>query len=224
MNTVSYTLNNTTFTFDTSTGALQRLEYPGVPPMIQGGKGLFDLSWPVHTDYDTLRLNPTGKYHSTPPAIACDGNTITLTYHSIPWTVPAPSDMVQLQGGVSATVTLRACEDGRSVAMRLLVENHSEAQVAQVLFPDMNGIVPTSDEEHDVLTMLGGREKPFVELKSTPKTRENFFAWTESCAGRFHRAGGFQPGPMIGRWYDMGSRKGGFSMYRKHWGLSLIHI
>ena len=61
MNTVTYTLNNTTFTFDTSTGALWRLEYPGVPPMIQEGKGLFDLSWPVHTDYDTLRLNPTGK-------------------------------------------------------------------------------------------------------------------------------------------------------------------
>ena len=61
MKTVSYTLNNTTFTFDASTGAVVRLDYPGAPSMIQEGKGLFDLSWPVHTDYDTLRLNPTEK-------------------------------------------------------------------------------------------------------------------------------------------------------------------
>lgn len=218
MKTVSYTLNNTTFTFDASTGAVVRLDYPGAPTMIQEGKGLFDLSWPVHTDYDTLRLNPTGKYCSVPPVITCENDTITLAYASIPRTVPTPEGMAELEGGVSATVTLRACADGKSVSMRLVVENHSDAEVVQVLFPDMNGIVPTTDEEHDVLTMLGGSEKPFVMLKSTPKTRENFFAWTESCAGRFHRAGGFQPGPMIGRWYDMGSRKGGFSMYRKHWG------
>jgi len=218
MKTVSYTLNNTTFTFDTSTGALTRLDYPGTPSMIQEGKGLFDLSWPVHTDYDTLRLNPTGKYCATPPVITYESDTITLAYPSIPRTVPTPEGMAELEGGVSAIVTLRACGDGKSVSMRLVVENHSDAEVVQVLFPDMNGIVPTADEEHDVLTMLGGSEKPFVELKSTPKTRENFFAWTESCAGRFHRAGGFQPGPLIGRWYDMGSRKGGFSMYRKHWG------
>lgn len=218
METVKYTLNNTTFTFDRETGALESLDFPGVSSMVSGGKGLFDLAWPVHTDYDIQRANPTAPYRKCAPRFDFDGTTLTLTYDAVPVTMPIPDGMTEFDGGVKATVYLRACEDGKSVAMRIHIVNNSNAKVEQVLFPDINGIVPTMDEDHARLTMMGGSCNPFTELRSTPQSRETFFAWTESCAGRMYEAGGFQQGPYIGRWYDMGSRKGGFSMYRRHWG------
>lgn len=217
MKTVRYTLNGATFVFNSENGALESLETEGVSPMISGGKGLFDLAWPVHNDYDIQRANPCGAYSFGAPEFSFDGNVLTVTYAKVPCTMD-PDGVAEFDGGIFAELTLRADDDGRSVAMRLKLKNNSDAEIAQVLFPDMNGIVPTMDEAHARLTMMAGSCNPFTELRSTPQSRETFFAWTESAAGRFYHAGGFQQDPLVGRWYDMGSRAGGFSMYRRHWG------
>lgn len=217
MNTVSYTLNKTVFVLDKDTGALKSLEYPGVAPMVCGGGGLFDAAWPVHNEYDIQRADPCGKFMKCPPAFDFDGKTLTLTYENVPCTLD-PSGVDEFSGGICAVVTLRAMDDGESVAMRLRIKNNSGASVEQVLFPNISGIVPTMDEDHAKLTMMAGSCNPFTELRSTPQSRETFFAWTEANSGRFYHAGGFQQDPLVGRWYDMGSRKGGFSMYRRHWG------
>ena len=214
---VSYTLNGTVFTFDKSTGALDSLEYPDVTPMIIGGRGLFDLAWPVHNDYDIQRATPAGTYMKCPPSFDFDGSVLTVTYSVVPCTMD-PAGVQEFEGGIRAELILRADEDKKSVAMRLKLKNNSGAAVEQVLFPDMNGIVPTMDEGHARLTMMAGSCNPFTEMKSTPRSRETFFAWTEANTGRFYHAGGFQQDPLVGRWYDMGSRAGGFSMYRRHWG------
>lgn len=218
MNKKSFVLNGTEFVIDADTGALDSLVFPGVKPMLEGGRGLFDLAWPFHNLYDTQRANPTGAYNTAPPEISFDGGVLTIHYSRVPNTIPAPEDMEAYRGAVEATVTLSEQPDGRSVSMRLHIKNHSATAVEQVLFPDMNGIVPTMDTEHAKMTMMGGSCNPFTELASTPKSRETFFAWTESAAGRNYCSGGFQTGTMIGRWYDMGSRLGGYSMFRKHWG------
>ena len=76
---VSYTLNGTVFTFDKRTGALDSLEYPGVKPMIIGGRGLFDIAWPVHNDYDIQRATPAGTYMKCPPSFDFDGDVLTVT-------------------------------------------------------------------------------------------------------------------------------------------------
>lgn len=217
MNIINYTLNGTKFAFNRDNGALISLETEGVTPMISDGKGLFDLAWPVHNDYDIQRANPCGAFSFSVPEFNSEDGIITIKYSKVPCTMN-PEGVAEYDGGISAILTLRAHEDGKSVAMRLQLKNNSNAEIAQVLFPDMNGIVPTMDEAHARLTMMAGACNPFTELKNTPQSRETFFAWTETTAGRFYRAGGFQQGAFVGRWYDMGSRAGGFSMYRRHWG------
>ncbi len=217
MNTKAYTLNGAVYTFDVETGALLSLELPGVKPMMSEGKGLFDLAWPVHLEYDIQRANPTANYGKCAPRFEYEEGTLTIVYDKVPYTMPC-DDVPEYEGGISAVVTLKALEDGKSVSMRLNLKNNSGANIEQVLFPDMNGIVPTDTEETENLTMMGGSMKPFVRLKNTAKSRETFFAWTETTKGVFMRAGGLQQRAFIGRWYDIGSRKGGFSMYRRHWG------
>lgn len=213
----TYVLNGCEFVFESETGALLSMKTEGVTPMIENGKGLFDLAWPVHLEYDIQRANPTASYGQNPPSFEYDGESLIITYDKVPYTMPC-DDVEEYNGGVSAKITLKALEDKKSVSMRLQIKNNSKAPVVQVLFPDMNGIVPTHDEEHEKLTMMGGFMHPFTKLKNTPKSRETFFAWTPTTAGLFKHAGGLQQKEFIGRWYDMGSRKGGFSMFRKHWG------
>ena len=217
MNTKTYTLNGCEYSFDESTGALVLLRVPGVKPIVYEGKGLFDLSWPVHLEYDIQRANPTAAYEKCAPRFEYDGETLEIIYDRVPYTMPC-DDVSEYNGGISARIIMKPMADKRSVSMRLVVKNNSEAPVVQVLFPDINGIAPTDCEENEKLTMMGGSWKPFVKLKNTAKSRETFFAWTETTAGKFVRAGGLQQRAFIGRWYDMGSRKGGFSMYRRHWG------
>ena len=217
MSNKTYTLNKTNFVFDTETGALVSMETCGVKPMMEDGKGLFDIAWPVHLEYDIQRANPTAEYGKCAPRFEYDGETLEIIYDKVPYTMPC-DDVPEYEGGIYAKVTMKAQADGKSVSMRLNIKNNSKAEIAQVLFPDMNGIVPTDCEEKDKLTMMGGAMKPFVRLKNTPKSRETFFAWDETTCGIFMRAGGLQQRAFIGRWYDMGSRKGGFSMYRRHWG------
>ncbi|MBQ8914612.1 MAG: hypothetical protein IJ046_00375, partial [Clostridia bacterium] len=217
MNTRAYTLNNTEYIFDADNGALLSVVHPGVKPIMTEGRGLFDIAWPVHLEYDIQRANPTAAYGKCAPAFDFDGETLTVTYESVPYTMPC-DDVDEYKDGIFACVTIKALPDGKSVSMRLSLKNNSGANIEQVLFPDMNGIDPTDSEAEDRLTMMGGAMSPFVKLKNTPKSRETFFAWTPTTSGIFMRAGGLQQKAFIGRWYDMGSRKGGFSMYRRHWG------
>ncbi len=216
-NTKKYTLNGTEYVFDADTGAVVSLNVPGVKPIMDNGCGLFDIAWPVHYDYEIQRANPTANYGKCAPEFSFDGETLEITYSKVPYTMPC-DDMPEYEGGISAKLTLKALPDGKSVSMRLQLKNNSGADIEQVLFPDMNGIVPTDCEENDRLTFMGGVMKPFVKLKDSPQARESFFAWSEATRGCFYTAGGFQNVTFIGRWYDMGSRKGGFSMYRRHWG------
>ena len=138
MNTKAYTLNGAVYTFDVETGALLSLEMDGVKPMMSEGKGLFDLAWPVHLEYDIQRANPTASYGKCAPSFEYDDGTLTITYDKVPYTMPC-DDVAEYEGGISAVVTLKALEDGKSVSMRLNLKNNSKANIEQVLFPDVNG-------------------------------------------------------------------------------------
>ena len=79
MNTKAYTLNGAVYTFDVETGALLSLEMDGVKPMMAEGKGLFDLAWPVHLEYDIQRANPTANYGKCAPRFEYEEGTLTIT-------------------------------------------------------------------------------------------------------------------------------------------------
>ena len=217
MNTVSYILNGTTLTFDRDTGALYEVSHPVAGTLVSGGKGILDMAWPYHSDFDALRCNATAEHYGEAPTITGDESSVTVAWSVMPRTIPT-GDLEGLRGGIKAEVYFTACDDGKSIAMRCHVTNNSDTPVEQVLFPDISGIVSRTDNRSDALTFLAGASKPFKELQSTPETRENFFAWTESCAGKFYHSGGLQEAPYTGRWYDIGTRNGGLSVYRKHWG------
>ena len=217
MNTVSYILNGTTLTFDRDTGALYEVSHPVAGTLVSGGKGILDMAWPYHSDFDALRCNATAEHYGEAPTITGDESSVTVAWSVMPRTIPT-GDLEGLKGGIKAEVYFTACDDGKSIAMRCHVTNNSDTPVEQVLFPDISGIVSRTDNRGDTLTFLAGASKPFKELQSTPETRENFFAWTESCAGKFYHSGGLQEAPYTGRWYDIGTRQGGLSVYRKHWG------
>ena len=215
--TVSYILNGTTLTFNRETGALYSVAHPEAGTLIEGGKGILDIAWPYHTDYDTLRVNATAQYRGEAPQIIAEEGKVTVKYSKMARTIDTGA-VDELEGGIAAEVIFAECEDGKSISLRCHIKNNSKTIIRQVLFPDMSGIVSRTDDRSDKITFLAGVCEPFRELRSTPETRENFFAWTESCAGRFYHAGGLQEAPMTGRWYDFGTRFGGFGMYRKHWG------
>ncbi len=217
MDIKKYILNGTEYSFDANTGAVLSLTVPGVKPLMRAGGGLFDIAWPVHCEYDVQRATPTAAYGKSSPEFSFDGETLEITYRKVPYTMPC-DDVPAYAGGIFARVTLKALPDGRSVSMRLYLKNNSAAEIAQVLFPDMNGIVPTDCEENDKLVFMGSSMRPFIKYKDTPQSRETWFAWSPSTCGSVVKFGGRQQLGYIGRWYDMGSRKGGFSMFRRHWG------
>ncbi len=217
MNTVSYILNGTTLTFNCENGALVKIEHPEAGVLVDGGRGILDMAWPYHTDYDTLRLNPTAPHMGEAPEFEVEEGKVTVKYHKMGRTINT-GDLPGMEGGVYAEVIFTACEDKKSIALRCRIKNNSDVAIRQVLFPDMSGIVSRTDDRSDKLTFLAGASEPFKELQSTPETRENFFAWTESCSGKIYHAGGLQEAPLTGRWYDFGTRQGGFGMYRRHWG------
>ncbi len=80
MNTVTYTLNKTKFTFCQATGALVSLWNAGCGEIVKDGRGLIDIAWPVKYDYEILRAEPCGKHNTVAPIITADDRQITLHY------------------------------------------------------------------------------------------------------------------------------------------------
>ena len=222
METVRYTLNDTVFELDKATGALAELSFPGVGPLQKmGGKGraagLVDIAWPVHYEYETLRANPCGGSHRRPPEIAYDGQSLILTYDQLPQTFDTPEIEDVLAGRLYARIELRAMADGRSVSMRCFVKNNSSAPVEQVVFPNFDALVPTDGKENTRITMMGGWINPYGFI--APRGLGGQFNSQDiRGTGLLLDSTGCQTGPLVGRWYDWGSFRGGFSLYHRRWG------
>lgn len=218
MNTRTFTLCGTTLTFAEATGALVSMRNPACGELIRGGKGLLDVAWPVKLKYEILRADPCGKHKPCPPTITGDGQQVTLSWAALPMNTIMP-ELEAIQGGIGATVTLSACEDGRSIRLRCRVENHSPTPVRQVLFPDLSGLLPLAGAEGTRFTGLQGYDRPFLELRDEGDMKNQFYASKPSLCGKFYPAGGYFGESMrVGRWYDIGGLSGGLSMYCRHWG------
>ncbi len=218
----SFTLNKITFQFDEATGEILSMVHPGCGEIIKNGNGLVDIAWPVHLDYDALRANPCGKYCKKAPSIEGDDKQITLTWEALPQNTITP-DLPELEGRIWAQVTITACDDGASVALRCHVKNRSATPIAQVLFPDLRGLQPIAGDEHTRFTTMMFHSLPFVEQASTPESREYFYGENITVAGQFYSPAGMFPAngsskAMCGRWFDFGGLNGGLSVYRRQWG------
>jgi hypothetical protein len=156
---VKLTLNGADLTFDSDTGGLLRLAYPGVGNLLVASperSSLIDLAYP-HKDFEVLRL---AARYSRGVKIAASSQSVEIHWDKLGLSRPNFS----VEGSVSATVKITAAPDGRSLIFTGLVHNQSSNAVRQVLFPDLMGLVPVGKAENTLFRTSLNASRPFVDL------------------------------------------------------------
>ena len=206
---VAGSLNGLEIVIDAATGSILRLSYPGPGTMLDtapDSAGIVGLSCPVEK-LPSLRLasrhSPTSKITKTEDQIVIHWDNLSASR------MPAG-----LAGGVSATVTMKAAADGRSVTMSCHIDNQSDNAISQVFFPDFSGLVAFAGRNQTEFRTGGKRIKPFADLCASPP--EMFYPENKNVA-KF-TSGGVHSSEMIGRWMDFGSLRGGFCLFPRRWG------
>src|SRR6266480_2668622 len=205
---VEANLNGLDLIFDSETGCLLQMTYPGPGTMLgtlPQRASLVDLACPV-PEFEPLRL---ASRFSKGAKIEVSSKEVVILYKNL-----GASRDVKLTGRVSATVRFAADTDGHSVIMTCEIDNQSNKPIRQVIFPDLFGILPFAGEDGTVFRTGGFGMLPFKELKVsehdvpwysvTPKIRE-------------YVAGPYDPPRMTLRWMDLGNLGGGFSLFQKRW-------
>jgi len=205
--TVSVTLNGLQVTLDAQTGGVLKLAYDGPGVVLETdrqGASLLGLACPVPA-FEPLRL---ATRYAPQAEIARSNDGV-----SVSWPQLGPSRNVPLSGPVSAAVRLKAAPDGRSVVLSCEVRNGTDRPLRQVLFPDLNGLLPTAGVERTILKTGGFGSAPFRELRLSES--DEFYAQTNAC--REYKSGGMFS-DMWMRWFDLGGLKGGVSLFPRLWG------
>ena len=200
-------LNGLTVSVDTTTGGIRALAFPGPGRMLETPRdqaGLVDLACPV-PEFEPLRLAPR---HSTGARIDVAEGRLTIT-----WDALGASRAFETGGPVSVTATFEALPDGRSVALSCRVTNGSGRAIPQVLFPDLDGLVPFAGVSATQFRSCGNLTHPFSDLRNPPW--DQFYAQDSSYA-EYQSGGLFHS--MVGRWFDVGGRTGGLSVFPRLWG------
>ena len=214
--TVTVKLNGLDLAFDADTGGLVRMGHAAVGTMLQMDRnqaGIVAVACPNRTD-PRLRLAP---WRSTGVRIEKDVDRVAIRWESLATMSPES----KVSGTVAATVTFASAPDGRSVATQCRIENRSGEQIVQVVFPDLIGLLPVHGAEQTEFRSGGVAVKPFSTL--TP-------SHPDPIIGKFtaYEAAGCYS-PMVIRWLDLGSHRGGFSLFARDWGLQppmavLLHL
>lgn len=209
---IQATLNGTTLTFDAATGSIIELSYPGPGTMIQAPPAkasLLDLAYPIK-DFEPLRL---ASRFSKDASIEVQPDRVTVR-----WKRLGPSRAIfEPAGSVSAAVTLRAAEDGKSIVMNCAVQNESQIAVRQVIFPDFMGLVPFEGPAQTEFRTAAFVRRPFQELVPDEGRLSLQFCLDPSSGMVEYKSGGMFSEMWL-RWMDLGGRKGGLSCFQKAWG------
>ena len=205
---VKANLNGLDLIFDSETGSLLQMSYPGPGKMLETSPeraSLVDLAYPVK-EFEPLRL---ASRFSRGAKVQISDQEVVIRIENL-----GASRDVKVAGRVSATVRLTAHSDGRSIIMSCEIDNQSNNPVRQVLFPDLFGVLPFAGEEATVFRTGGFGMQPFKELK-VPENSVPWYSVTPKI--REYAAGPYDPPRMTLRWMDLGSLKGGFSLFQKRW-------
>ena len=228
---------------DADAGGIVKMSYPGVGAMLDTqarDAGIIDLAYPIKA-FEPLRLAPR---YSSGVKIEKTADAVTITWDKLgasrtrtaaskvqqavnlqynetadryDWR-PLTNNPFDLQGKVSASVSLKAAPDGRSVLMTCTVDNQSSLAIPQVLFPDFLGIVPFEGDINTIFRTSGFASQPFVELRTDPNGGIGYYSVDARFCGVEYASGAyFGSTPMVAKWMDIGGLKGGFSLFRKRW-------
>jgi hypothetical protein len=128
-----------------------------------------------------------------------DGPDLNLVWDELK---PGASDtrLAALAGKVSVKVTLRPAPDGRSLVMSCSVQNRSKQNLRMLRFPDLHRLQPFHGDQPTTLRLSNSEEHPFVD---------HFF--------KVYPPEGYSKRSQMLRWLDLGSLKGGLSMFHQQW-------
>ena len=189
------------------TGGIKSLTFGGVGTLLRQAEdsaGVLTLRYPV-SEFVPMMLESRlsrARIERTDDALSINWDQLNGNRSGIE--LPA--------GRVSGVVDIRSAPDGRSVVMRARVENHSQGEIVEVLFPDLSGLRPIDEPDLMELRMALGTINPLAGPVE-PEDRTPFYApamWKEYESG-----GGYVRNAL--RWMNYGSLKGGFSLFEKAW-------
>lgn len=201
-------LNGVELWLDRQTGTLEYLSsrYTGtILNATRKESGMVDLAYPI-PEFTPLRLASRFSHARVVP----QSNGVRIIYSSLGSsrkTFPLPP------GRVTAEVTVRAADDGKSVIFSCRIENHSQASVPQVLFPDLWGLIPFNGVKGTQLRLARGVERPFATPFYNPESVPPYYdrvGWKEYPAGGYYSENAL-------RWLDFGGLAGGLSVFQKEW-------
>ncbi len=203
-------LNGMDLWFDRQTGSIEYLSSPATGVLLEGTQersGLLDVAYPIK-EFTPLRL--ASRFSKA--QVLQEGNTVTIR-----WEVLGPSrGNFQLpEGRVSARVTVRPAQDGRTVILSCRIENHSKAPIPQILFPDLWGLTPSNGVGGTELRLARGVVRPFTVAFRPPESAPPYYervGWKEYPA-----EGGYYAQNAL-RWLDFGGLGGGLSVFQRKWG------
>jgi hypothetical protein len=209
---VTANLNGLAITLDADTGSILHLRYAGID-MLRSKPGratILDLATPIH-EFEPLRR---ASRFSHGAKIYVSKDAVTVHWDQLGMS----RDWAKVEGDVSATVTLKAARDGRSVIMACTVENRSKTPVRQVIFPDFSGLLPFAGRANTTFRTCAFGMQPFVQLAPTEESRVWHYVQPSSSYSVQYTSGGLHLSDMIVRWMDFGGLKGGFSLFPRRWG------
>lgn len=212
------TLNGLKISIDSQTGSIVGLEHPGAGKILEAKPeraGLIDMAYPI-PEFEALRL---ASRYSKEVKIEKTDSAVIIHWNN----VGASRTWVKRSGNVSATAWLQAMPDGKSITLKCRIENKSEKEIGQVMFPDFHGLLPLGGREGTFLRTTGFVRKPFEDIKMT--LYPEFYALDDKTRpidtrDTYIHYGGRGLGngdEMIGRWLDYGSLQGGISLFPKQW-------
>ncbi len=156
---------------------------------------LINRPGPVLSSRDSLVLSSSGSQ----ARLTEDGRALSIFWDELR---PEAADtrVAELHGKVSASVRLVPAYDGRSLVMNCRVQNRSKQKIQIVRFPDFRRLQPFHGSQQTRLRLSNSEEHPFLEsyLKVYPPE-------------------GYSKRSQMLRWIDLGSLKGGLSMFHRQW-------
>jgi hypothetical protein len=209
------TLNGLKITIDKESGSIIGLDYPGPGKILEakaGMGGIVDVAYPI-PEFEPLRL---ASRFSKGTKIEISDSMVVISWDNLGASRPYFKPI----GKISVKVWLKAMPDRRSVSMKCQVQNQSERPVCQVLFPDLQGLLPVAGKEETYLRTTGFTRRPFIDVGAT--RYPEFYAADRRSDTKdnlvFTGGGKYGEGDfMIGRWLDYGGLNGGISLFPKVW-------
>jgi hypothetical protein len=210
--TVEASLNGLAITLDSDTGSILRLRHAGLAMLDSRPERatILDLAVPIK-EFEPLRA---ASRFSHGAKIDVTKQSVTIRWEKLGMS----RDWTDIGGGISATVTLNAAPDGRSVVLTCEIANGSKTPIRQVLFPDFAGLLPFCGTKDTTFRSSAFGMQPFVDLAPCEDSRVWHYVQPLAAYNVTYTSGGRHASDMVVRWADFGGLQGGFSLYPRLWG------